>query len=135
MLFSPATIALALALSSVAQGAALAYLRGDEASYWGSVWQAKEWSYNNPPGNVANQWINVGSCDGINNSNGAGSPDGGQSWNKARGGDNNDTKGTGEDNDSKDNDWNNVNDCDCSDTNSWSKSAQVRTHILLITAS
>ncbi|EIW84682.1 carbohydrate-binding module family 5 protein [Coniophora puteana RWD-64-598 SS2] len=182
MFFNSATIALALTLASVARGATIAvrgggdcngilgwqrnqaYSRGDEISYWGSIWQAKEWSYNNPPGDAANQWNNVGSCNGANNgNNGGGGSGGGQNWNKARGDDGNDTQGVNNDNSVTNNNdgginnangWNNGgndiwgkdkdggdsnnhngnnnwdqnkdsgSNCDCSNAQPWSKSAQ-----------
>ncbi|EIW76464.1 carbohydrate-binding module family 5 protein [Coniophora puteana RWD-64-598 SS2] len=150
MFFNSATIALALTLASVVQGATIAtrgggdcngilgwqrnqaYSRGDEISYWGSIWQAKEWSYNNPPGDAANQWTNVGSCDGANNGNGGGGSGGGQNWNKARGDDGNNAQGVNNDNGgiNNSNGWNNNgnnnsgSNCDCSNAQPWSKSAQ-----------
>jgi len=94
MLFSTKSIAYILALASFGSGAVLRssggsndvsgsgycehlsawikereYSNGDKVIYWGYIWTAATWSYNNPPSELAAEWIKSEFCeDGNQNS-------------------------------------------------------------------
>ena len=40
----------------------IAYVAGDEVTYNGSLWQAKQWTYGDVPGGTAGSWTQVKTC-------------------------------------------------------------------------